>query len=1305
MASQTFGTMKSEGSARARLQIEALEPRVLLSVAFAVQADGDDHLYRIDTETGTAVDVGAVGFTGVRGLAFHPTLGVLYGVDDTTDQLITIDTTTGAGTAVGALGVDVSGTGLAFDYDGKLYMTSTSTNNLYIVNPNTGAAAQVGAAGALGQAVTGLAFGPTAGPITGTHFLYGLGDSAANNLVTIDTTTGVATAVGPLTGVTITGGGGLDFYNGFLFGIEDGGKVFTVNQATGAASAESTTLTGFASLAFEPVADLVMTYYVRPSDTIGTDNGVVFEGEVWNFGPSPAVDVRATARIYGFSSPEISILSGAMSVTGSGGVITQFAVTTGTIASGTNALIATFATNFVDVGGVMRFRFRAQTVQSGALFSVASVSSATADAGTANNSAEFQLLVLPNIYVDDAGNLIIRDVASEGRDDDLTLTLNGNGDLVVTDPVHTLTQAIAAGSGGLQTVGSSPANSLTVDLSGVSRIIIETGLGNDRVTIDNTNGLLPNILFNGGDGFDTLTLVGPADSVTHSFGPAADQGSIVQTAGANTQTILYTGLEPIVDLVVAATLTVNGTNADNAINYSQGSVATRGLVSVDDFETIEFSNKTNLVINGLAGSDTIHLNNPSTPTGLASITVNGGDPTGSDTLIVNGIAGATDQLRHLPTGLGAGTVFNDGPAQPNVPFTGIEHLRLVVHAADGDGVRLDGTVGNDLIEYFQGPGDSGMFIGTMDANNATGGGPFALTETTFVNANSLVNDTDVNFFNPGGTDTFIFNGTAADDTIRVAMGEAGGTEFRNTIAGQVVARLEVFNITSAVVRGGDGDDTFSVTPRVGVAMRVEGGDPSGSDVLTLTGAGVPIAVDLAAQAVTETGFGPVSFTGIEVLSIAAAAGDVTILGTAGPDALTVRPTGANDATILGGGPVIHATDIGTFTVNTLGGNDTVIVEGDELNNTIAVSAASVAITGSEAVNLLGQEALEVRGGTGNDTFNVTPGAIPINILGGPPNGQVQQPAGDVLNLVGAVDPVYHQGPELDAGWFTFTGAQPVSFDEIERLELGGLLVVLPDPLEPNNSIATATVLGSLPKITLNDLTIHDATDQDFFQITAQDTGKLVVNLHFLHADGDLDLQIQDRLGNLIASSISTTDDEWLAIPVVGQQRYYIRVYGVAGATNQYDLEIENFPAPVPTLVDLVPASDTGASDTDNLTNDSTPTVLVRVDLRDFANEGIPIDSAPGADVEVTFTSATTGTFTTVNAALVSGANPTLWTATAPALADGLYYVEATVVITDGQGTPAVGRWLFSQPLVLTLDTVAPTGTVPDMLATSDTGAS
>src|SRR4029079_18711709 len=132
-----------------------------------------------------------------------------------------------------------------------------------------------------------------------------------------------------------------------------------------------------------------------------------------------------------------------------------------------------------------------------------------------------------------------------------------------------------------------------------------------------------------------------------------------QATASATQTVSFQNLEPVIDLV-AGPLVVNATNADNAINCTGGSVAADGLVSIDSQETIEFSNKTTLTINALAGNDTINLNNPNTPTGLTSITVNGNDPTASDTVILNGTA-AADTINFAPTSANAATVTGAGP--------------------------------------------------------------------------------------------------------------------------------------------------------------------------------------------------------------------------------------------------------------------------------------------------------------------------------------------------------------------------------------------------------------------------------------------------------------------------------------------------------------------------------------------------------------------------------------------------------------------------------------------------------------------
>ena len=70
-----------------------------------------------------------------------------------------------------------------------------------------------------------------------------------------------------------------------------------------------------------------------------------------------------------------------------------------------------------------------------------------------------------------------------------------------------------------------------------------------------------------------------------------------------TMTVDFVNLEPVIDLV-PGTLTVNGTDADNVIDYR--AAGANGLVSVDAYETLEFANKTNVTLNGGAGNDRVH---------------------------------------------------------------------------------------------------------------------------------------------------------------------------------------------------------------------------------------------------------------------------------------------------------------------------------------------------------------------------------------------------------------------------------------------------------------------------------------------------------------------------------------------------------------------------------------------------------------------------------------------------------------------------------------------------------------------------
>ncbi|HEU5432054.1 MAG TPA: hypothetical protein VFU81_10335, partial [Thermomicrobiales bacterium] len=208
--------------------------------------------------------------------------------------------------------------------------------------------------------------------------------------------------------------------------------------------------------------------------------------------------------------------------------------------------------------------------------------------------------------------------------------------------------------------------------------------GNDVLTVDSTTGAVTTpIYYDGGAGSNSLTLTGgTATSDIYSPGAATGQGLNTLVIGGQTESVHFVNLAPVIDNV-AGPLVVNGTNGDDAINYSADpSNAGNGLVSVNNLETISFVNKTSLTINAGAGNDTININNPNTPSGLGSITVNGGDPTaGGDTLVVNGRVNTADTITYTPatTTSDTGSVAITG--LPTVNFSTTEHL--VINGQNG----------------------------------------------------------------------------------------------------------------------------------------------------------------------------------------------------------------------------------------------------------------------------------------------------------------------------------------------------------------------------------------------------------------------------------------------------------------------------------------------------------------------------------------------------------------------------------------------------------------------------------------------
>ena len=145
-----------------------------------------------------------------------------------------------------------------------------------------------------------------------------------------------------------------------------------------------------------------------------------------------------------------------------------------------------------------------------------------------------------------------------------------------------------------------------------------------------------------------------------------------------------------------------------------------------------------------------------------------------------------------------------------------------------------------------------------------------------------------------------------------------------------------------------------------------------------------------------------------------------------------------------------------------------------------------------------------------------------------------------------------------------------------------------------------------------------------FQVYFRQVGPVASGRPGLPNSGNLDIQVTDAVGNVIAGfgTNDATDDERVRIPVVAGRTYYLRVFANGTAINVYNITVDNYVPPVPYDIELDdlpvnplyvcpqvnPAaanSDTGRSQFDNITCDATPTIRFRLD------DGIFLHDLPG----------------------------------------------------------------------------------------------
>ncbi len=635
--------------------------------------------------------------------------------------------------------------------------------------------------------------------------------------------------------------------------------------------------------------------------------------------------------------------------------------------------------------------------------------------------------------------------------------------------------------------------------SGIEQILVSGSAGNDALTVDSTNGAVAiPVNYDGGNNADLLALTGgTATSNTYAVGPTITEGTSTIVIGGVTQVVRFNALEPVIDLV-AGPLVVMATDADNAINYTQGGVATNALVSIDGFETIEFSNKTILTIEGLAGNDTINLNNSNTPTGLTDIIINGGDPTASDTVIVNGTAGV-DTINFSPTGIQSGTVAVN--ALPVASLNQVEHVTIV------------GRGGNDDLTVTTPLGIHLLTLTPAGTNGAEGNitiADFGDTPLLSMNYREFDANSRLTLADASGTrvDQLHVRGTNRDD--RFTIQTNGNVQVLDSASDEFITLLALTpGVRRLRAQGLDGVDQFNISGShpfiLGVA--IEGGDPSASDSVNFTGSGAnPITINAATNSIGESGFQPVSLSGIEQLNVTAS-NDLNVIATGGNDTVTYQPTGVASGRItqLLSNTTINLASVTTLTVNGNGGADSFTVQGTTGNDSFTtISDTSIVVAGllgATLTNFGAGDSIRVDGGAGNDSFTVSGGSLAaVTIIGGDP---IQFTDALVVNAAAGLPVSYRVGPQNDEGAIQVGANSPISFDQIESLSIngGGNNAVAVQATNADNDITvvgngansfTVSIDGG-PAVqfnAVNDLVIDALAGDDDISVT---TGPLAIN--------------------------------------------------------------------------------------------------------------------------------------------------------------------------------------------------------------------
>jgi hypothetical protein len=609
-----------------------------------------------------------------------------------------------------------------------------------------------------------------------------------------------------------------------------------------------------------------------------------------------------------------------------------------------------------------------------------------------------------------------------------SVTVSGDDGGVPTDDNITL-RSIAGNPTFIEVLvnGQRQYAGLTAALAG--GISVNGLAGNDTLTVDFSNGNpVPSggLAYDGGSGSNTLVLQGGAFT-NESISPTGPTSGSISLDGSS---VTFTNLATVTDTTAATNFSVSGTSAAETINVVSGPVA-NGFQTTEvnsdssgTFVPVDFANKSNVTVFGGGGNDIINVQ--ATPAGVP-FTIDGF--TGNVTVNINSSAPSM-----------TGTLSNiAGPV--NVVNSSGGHTTLNV-SDFGSNTGVTATVTNSSI---------------------TGLAPVAIT----YNAGQV---SSVSLIGSGGNDTFNVQSTGVNTALSVDGGSGNDTVNVNGNAPSLSGTL--VNIVGPIsVSNTSGHTILNV------------GDEGDSAGLTATITNNAIT-GLAPAAITYSA-GPVSAvnitggTGNDVFNVQSTASTtpLTIDGSNGSDTVNVGST----APALGG---TVANIAGSISVGNTSGQTALVVDdsGDATGQTVSVTSSAVTGLAPAAINYTAGQvpSVSVHGGSGNDTFNVSPAAsTAFNIDGGPPTTA----PGDTLsvNLAGASNAfvtITSSNGASQAGNYTFGNLKTVTFANIETL---------PTVADPSiNIFANAATVNPVAQVTYT-ITVTNSSSVGEKGITVTDT--------------------------------------------------------------------------------------------------------------------------------------------------------------------------------------------------------------------------